>query len=325
MSSRRARRSRILIVLTGGLVALTLAGCTGDGAGSIGNESGSDAGGSVVEEDSAGEGAAAEDLGGTEQAADESAVDREIITTGHATVVAPDPAAAAQELARLVEQAGGRVEQRSEIAPTEESPGQASLTVRLPADRMTSTVDALSGIGEVRDVNLDSVDVTSQGRDLDARIAALTTSTERLRELMSTAGSTEDLLAVEQELSDRQADLDALTAQRQQLSDQVAMSTLDVDITSEPVTVAQSRGGFLGGLSSGWGGLVATVEGVVLVFGVLLPWLALAAVGYVGYRLVRRRLRPAPPATPGGPASGPGGDDLPDDAPVAPEPEPVGR
>lgn len=320
MPSRREHRSRSLIVLIGAVFALTLAGCSGSGAG----EGSSDAGG-VVQEGSADGAAVAEDLGGTEQSADETDVDRELITTGHASVVAPDPAAAAQELARLVEQAGGRVERRSEIAATEDSPGQASLTVRLPADRMTSTVDALSGIGDVRDVNLDSVDVTSQGRDLDARIAALTTSTERLRELMSAAGSTEDLLNVEQELSDRQADLDALTAQRQQLSEQVAMSTLDVDITAEPVTVAQSRGGFLGGLSSGWNGLVATVQGVVLVLGVLLPWLAVAAVGYVGFRLVRRRLRPAPPATPGGPTSGPDGDDLPDDAPVAPEPEPAGR
>lgn len=320
MPSRREHTSRSLIVLIGAVFALTLAGCSSSGAG----ESSSDAGG-AVQEGSAEQAAVAEDLGGTEQSADETDIDREIITTGHASVVAPDPAAAAQELARLVEQAGGRVERRSEIAATEDSPGQASLTVRLPADRMTSTVDALSGIGDVRDVNLDSVDVTSQGRDLDARIAALTTSTERLRELMSTASSTDDLLDVEQELSDRQADLDALTAQRQQLSEQVAMSTLDVDITSEPVTVAQSRGGFLGGLSSGWDGLVATVQGVVLVLGVLLPWLAVAAVGYVGYRFVRRRLRPAPPATPGGPTSGPDGDDLPDDAPVAPEPEPAGR
>jgi hypothetical protein len=321
MPSPRRRRSRILTALTCGFLALTLAGCTGSGG--AGGESASDAGG--VEEGSGTEARDAADLGGTEQAAEEAAVDREIITTGHASVVAPDPAAAAQELARLVEKAGGRVERRAEAAPTEDAPGTASLTVRLPADRMTSTVDALRGIGDVRDVSLDSVDVTSQGRDLDARIAALTTSTARLRELMSTAGSTEDLLAVEQELSDRQADLDALTAERQLLSEQVAMSTLEVEITSEPATVAETRGGFLGGLSSGWNALVATVETVVLVIGVLLPWLALAGVGLIVYRLVRRRLRPAPPTAPGGPASGPGGHDLPDDAPAAPEPAPVGR
>jgi len=317
MSSRREHRSRTLALLLGSIVALSLVGCSGSGAGDSGAES------SVVQEGSADGGAPAEDLGGSEQAADEDAVGREVITTGHASVVAPEPATAAQQLARLVEQAGGRVESRSETAPTGDSAGHASLTVRLPADRMTSTVDALSRIGDVQDVNLDSVDVTSQGRDLDARIAALTTSTQRLRELMASAGTTDDLLAVEQELSDRQADLDALTAQRQQLSEEVAMSTLNVEIMAEPVTVAQSRGGFLGGLSSGWNGLVVTIQGVVLVLGVLLPWLAVAAVGYVGFRFVRRRLRPTPPA-PGGPATGPGGD-LPDGAPVAPEPEPVGR
>lgn len=324
----RTRRAPVLAALAAAL-ALALAGCSSDG---------SDSGGASSEAvaDSAGTVA---DAGGTEAAPSGSSVTeggeeagaaaaREIVTTGSATVVADDPAAAATRLARLVEEAGGRVERRSETAATEDSRGSASLTVRLPADRMTGAVEALGKLGTVENVDVDSTDVTGEGQDLDARIAALTTSTDRLRELMKSAGSTEDLLQVEQELSERQADLDALTAQRQRLSDQVAMSTLDVEIVPEPVAAAQSRGGFLGGLSSGWGALVTTVQTVVLVLGVLLPWLVLGGLGYLGYRWLRGRARPGAGDDPSdGPDDDVDGPDAP--RPVepdeAPEPVPAGR
>jgi len=333
----RTRRAPLVTALAATLL-LVLTACSSSGADSGGTSSG-------VEADSGG---AVADVGAPEQAADGAAVAesaaepgaaaaREIVTTGSATVVADDPVAAATKFARLVEGAGGRIERRSETAATDDSPGSASLTARLPADRMTGAVEALGSLGTVENVDVNSTDVTGEGQDLDARIAALTTSTDRLRELMKSAGSTEDLLQVEQELSDRQADLDALTAQRQRLSDQVAMSTLDVEIVPEPVAAAQSRGGFLGGLASGWGALVTTVQTVVLVLGALLPWLALGGLGYLGYRWLRRRARPEAQAD-GGPSDGPGDDGSDDpDAPSptepdkstepdeAPEPVPAGR
>ncbi|MCK9792160.1 DUF4349 domain-containing protein [Isoptericola sp. 4D.3] len=328
----RSRRAPALTALATALL-LAVAGCSsgGDSSGAssgveaeapaadVGTEGGA---GEALTEGGDGSGA----TGGTEPAG--TAAQREIVTTGSATVVADDPAAAASRLARLVEEAGGRVERRSETVTTDDSPGSASMTVRLPADRMTGAVEALDTLGTVEAVDVQTTDVTGEGQNLDARIAALTTSTDRLRDLMKSAGSTEELLQVEQELSERQADLDALTAERQRLSDQVVMSTLDVEIVPEPVAAAQSRGGFLGGLAAGWGGLVTTVQTVVLVLGALLPWLAVAALGYLGYRWVRRRTRPSAEAEGGAPGAngddgpgGPGGHDGPDALPPA-EPAP---
>jgi len=319
----RTRRSPLLAVLATALV-LVVAACSPAEEGAGSTEQAVDAGGSSAQ-DGGGTGGGALTESAPEPGA---AASREVVTTGSATVVAEDPAAAASRLARLVEEAGGRVERRNETAATDDSPGSASMTVRLPANRMTGAVEALDTLGTVEDVDVHSTDVTGEGQDLDARIAALTTSTDRLRDLMESAGSTEDLLQVEQELSERQADLDALTAQRQRLSDHVAMSTLDVEIVPEPVAAAQSRGGFLGGLASGWQALVTTVQTVVLVLGVLLPWLALGGLGYLGYRWLRRRSRPEAGAD-GGPAGDPGPDDP--AGPDAPRPaegdttsEPVG-
>jgi hypothetical protein len=294
--SRRAATAAVAAAL-----ALGLAGCSGSGADGSGEAQ-------MSAEDSAGEAAAvAEATAGAEEDAGSTVVDREVVVTGHVSLVSEEPTTTAAELIRLVEQAGGHVEERHENPGDEDSPGSASLTVRVPAERTTSAVDAIGGLGTVQDVEMSSTDVTSRGQDLDARISALTTSAERLTELLAAAGSTADLLEVERELSQRQAELDSLTAQRDALSDEVAMSTLHIQISAPAAQIMAPRGGFTGGLATGWNALAATVETVVLVLGVLLPWLALAAVGYVAFRLVRRRGRAdAPPSGPGGGAGGPG-------------------
>ena len=50
--------------------------------------------------------------------------------------------------------------------------------------------------------------------DLDARIKALQTSVDRMTQLLAQATRIEDLLAIETQLSQRQAELDSLKAQR---------------------------------------------------------------------------------------------------------------
>ncbi|MFP3712923.1 DUF4349 domain-containing protein [Puerhibacterium sp. TATVAM-FAB25] len=292
--ARRARRP-VLALLAGAALALGLAGCTGSPGDADSSSVERGAGGAAEPApggDAAPEGGAADEGGGTGMAgAGETAEDREVVTRGTATVVADDPVAAAQDLARMVEEAGGRVEQRDEQRAADGEPASARLTVRVPADRVTSTVEALGTLGEVADVSISREDVTAAGRDLDARITALETSTTRLRELMGSAADTADLLAVEQELADRQADLDALRAQRDALSDQVAMSTLEVWLTGADAAPAATRAGFTGGLAAGWAALVVTARTVLVVLGAVLPWLAVAGVLTLAGRGVARAVR----------------------------------
>lgn len=305
LPARRPVRT-LLAAATTGLLVAALAGCSGPGAGDSGGESGGSAGdgaaqSEVMSPDAARSDAVADAVGavGLGDAAEE-AVDRELVTTGSATLAVDDPFDAAEEIARLVEEAGGRVESRDEQAPTDDDPGRASMTLRIPADRVSATLDALDQLGDMRDRHVETVDVTGTAQDLDARIEALRTSTDRLRELMADADRTADLIDIEAELSTRQAELDARVAERSRLSDEVAMSTLHVEIVAEGTPAAQARpDGFLGGLAAGWSALVSTFNVVVLVLGAVIPWLAVAGVVLlvvVGVRRQAARNRPAGPA-----------------------------
>ena len=309
------RRSLGTAVLA--LVLLLLVGCSG---------SGSDSGG---EQSSAGGGAGAPEYappGDPGAAPDDTDADRQVVTTASAFLAVEDPAESAQEISELVERVGGRVEERNEQAASGENGVEgafADLLVRVPSDELTGVLADLKELGDVESVSVSRSDVTKTAVDLDARISALQTSAARLQALMDGATDTAALLAAEKALSERQEKLESLQSQRALLADQVELSTLSVHL--EPFGVAPAGGpdGFLDGLATGWRALVTAAGAVVVVLGVLLPWLAVAGVltggVLVPLRLRRRRAAVQPPARSGPPAPTPSAAPGPPPPPVPPQ------
>lgn len=239
---------------------------------------------------------------------------REIIASASATVRVDDVAKAAETIGGTAQSLGGYVEAMSigaidtplpidgrEDTMSEPAGSGAWVTIRVPASALTQATDSLREVGEVTASQVDRRDVTGEAVDLRARVDALQASVARLTDLVASAESTADLIAAEEALSSRQADLEAYQQQLKQLDEQVAMSTLTVTLTQpEPVATADPAG-FGDGLAAGWSGLVATLNGIVVALGFLLPWLAvLAVVGTVVW-LVRRAVvgrRRGPEGTP---------------------------
>ncbi len=234
----------------------------------------------------------AEDGGGA--VGEDAGDDREVITNGYLTITAESPVEAADEAVAIVEGVGGRIDSRTEYAPVDGDDGRASLTLRIPADELTGTLDALEELGEVEEVSIQSDDVTREVQDLDARITALEASTERLLTLMATATDTKALIELESAISERQAELESLQAQRRGLDDQVSLSTVTLDLISEAESPVDEPDTFLTGLIAGWESLLAFLTGLLVVLGVLLPWLLLLGLlGLIVLLVLRRRRKRA--------------------------------
>lgn len=213
--------------------------------------------------------------------------DRQVITTGFVTVAVSEPADAATKATHIAESAGGRVDGRTELAPTNGNNGSATLTLRLPASTLTATLEKLKQLGDVREVSLSSQDVTLTTQDLDARITALTASVDRLLALLATAKDTSALIEIETALSDRQAELESLKSERRYYSDQVALATITLNLVSVADAPADS---FWSGVVSGWSAFVGFFAGLLVALGFWLPWLVVAAIAAaVITRIVRRR------------------------------------
>jgi hypothetical protein len=223
-----------------------------------------------------------------------NAADRQVIISGNVTITADDPIAASKDAVRIVEAAGGRVDGRTEYAPTDIDQGSATLQLRIPADKLTATLDKLEELGRADEVSLSTSDVTVESQDLDARITALRASIERLNGLMAQATNIDDLITLESAISSRQGELESLEAQQRYLADQVSMSTISLYLRSDAEAPKTVPGDFWSGLATGWNAFVAFWAGLLVVLGVLLPWLiTLAAIAALIIWIVRRRRRPA--------------------------------
>ena len=105
---------------------------------------------------------------------------------------------------------------------------------------------------------------------------------------MDQATSVDELIAAENGLTQRQAELDSLTAQLEWLDSQVSMSTLNVSFSTD----VDSTGFSLG---KAWQIFLKSLEVVGYALLVALPWLVLAGVIFVLVRwgLAKRRAKKA--------------------------------
>jgi hypothetical protein len=230
---------------------------------------------------------------------------RDVVKTASMTITVANTSEAADKAAVLAEHADGRVDSRSEDAGSGNGRARTSVVLRIPVAKLDGAVRDLKLLGIVQNAETRSEDVTAQRVDLDARIKALQTSVDRLLAIMRDAKDPDALITAENALSQRQADLDSLRAQRDQLGDRIDYSTVDVTFVAEQIggPSPQRYEGFTGQIERGWNGLLSVLHTLVLLFGLLLPWLgALAAacgILYVVIRVVRRRGDvPTPTPTP---------------------------
>jgi len=181
--------------------------------------------------------------------------------------------------------------------------GTASVTLRVPADSLDAALTQIAALGKVTDRQITAEDVTSQVVDVDSRVTTMRESIARLQELMKQSGSVADIASVEAQLTQRQADLEALLAQQKSLSQRVATATITVSVRTVSTTEQPPSTGFFGSLKAGWNALLQAGRVAIVVIGTLLPWLVLAAIIVVPILLVRRHRRrtapvPAHPAVP---------------------------
>ena len=270
---------RLLIVLTlASIGAVGLAGCTAMG---------SDGGEAQSVNEAPAEQAPA--------AAEGEDPDTAVVITGRISIVAADPVVAASEATTIVTDAGGRVSGRTERSAEDGGQASAELTLRIPADVIEEVRSDLGDLGEVKETSLESTEVGSIQRHLDARITTLRASIARYTEWLGTASETTDLIELETAIAERQTELESLEAQSRTLEDQVAMSTITLNLSSAyiaPVTAPQNFGE---ALVVGWNGFGAFWGAMLIAIGVGLPWLVLVAAIVAGviWLVARNRRRQA--------------------------------
>jgi hypothetical protein len=298
--SAGARATALVAVPLALLLALSACGRSSDEtAGGEAADSAVSAGG----EEAAGDAAAQGEAGraGTADQADANAnapelTPEHLIITADLTVLTKDVKGQYAGAVALTEAAGGYVSDEATDRDGRERE-RSTITLRVPQDRYEELLSDLSALGELTEREVSTEDVTRDVVDVESRIATQRESIERVRSLMDEAESIDDIVTLENELSTRQADLEALESQQESLRGQTAMATITLELREpdaedredeeeEDDTSAPSIGG---ALSGGWGAFLTTLGWTAAVIVAVLPFaVTLLLLALAGWALRRR-------------------------------------
>jgi hypothetical protein len=215
--------------------------------------------------------------------------DESVITTAYAFVTGDDPAVVADAVEERSTAAGGKIDGRSVSSDTDGIVTSISLTVRIPADAVDAFLTGLDEIATVHNLSQNSTDVTLTVTDYEARISALESSIARFTALEKSAKTTQDLIEIETALAERQAQLEQLQSEMRYYRDQIALSTIQLEIGLPESATDPIPDDFWGGIVAGWNGLLAFFGGTLVAFGMVIPWLpVIAGLAWLGMWGVRR-------------------------------------
>jgi len=306
-------RSRGRLAAVTGVLVLTLALVSGCSTGSdeesadLAVEPASDMAGSDsdVADGGSEEGAAgiAEDGEAAEQVAQALPEGRMIARDASLTLAVDDVGPAAAQVRAAAVAADGWVvsEEVEPDAGPETYKGYAVLVVSVPSTSLDATLAQLGPVGRVTGSTMSSKDVTAQYTDTTARIETLEASITRLRGLMDDATGIDDIVALERELAQREADLDALKGVAEALETDVERSSItvtlhEVDPLAPVAEPEEASTGFLAGLENGWRAFLGGVTFVLTALGALLPFAIVAALVALPLLWWRRRRGARQPA-----------------------------
>ncbi|WP_405823326.1 DUF4349 domain-containing protein [Streptomyces sp. NBC_01390] len=314
MNTLRTSRTRPVQALAGVLLAASLAltGCS-SGANDAGttSDSGAAAKGAApgALEDQAGSDSkpgGGKGAGTQASTAPQAATGPHIIRTVSVSVQVKNVPKALAKVRATAENAGGFVGSEMTTLDEEEGGESTDVVLRVPVGEYERVLDALEGTGKLLHREAEATDVTDQVVDVESRITTQRASVNRIRELMDRATKLADVVTLEGELSNRQADLESLLARQASLKDRTSLATINLSLSENPAEASgkDDDPGVLDALTGGWSAFVSMLRWIVVALAAVLPFAAVAALlVFAWLRLARpRREQHRAPVTAAGPA-----------------------
>lgn len=177
---------------------------------------------------------------------------------------------------------GGYVEYMSADTRYSSDSRYATMTVRVPANRLEEFVTSVSGISNVVQRSERTEDVTLSYVDLQSHASALRTEQERLISLLAEAENLSEILEIEDRLTYVRYELESMESQLRTYDNLVEYATVSLSVSEvKKLTPTVEKGfwekigdGFMDSLSSIWEGLKSFFSFLVIA----LPYLLVIAV-----------------------------------------------
>ena len=171
-----------------------------------------------------------------------------IIYSAEACVETTEYETTIEDIYALVEELGGFMESTSlsganyyQAARGNTGNRWAHFTIRIPSENFNTLTTSLSTLGNVPYCNTYSENITRTYYDVQSRLTAYKTQETRLLEMLAIAETVEDMLAIQQQLTEVQYEIDSLTSTLSNYDNEVRYSTVNLSVeevqeyTPEPI------------------------------------------------------------------------------------------
>jgi hypothetical protein len=227
-----------------------------------------------------------------------STIRREVVYTAEVSLEVEDVGTTAARLRTAVIKDGGFLLNDDRVE------GSATLVLKVQPKEFEDTIGSLEQLGKVRSRRINAQDVTAEMVDLEARLNSAKVSRDRLRTLLNAAVKVEDIVAIEAELSTREATVEQLQGQINVLRNQVGFATITVQLYERSVAaIDDSKTTPSEALQNGWVALVDFLRSVVVVGATILPFIPFGIAAWLLFRVIRKKRKAYWHARGGRPAS----------------------
>lgn len=139
--------------------------------------------------------------------------DRMVVKNSNLSLMVKDVVAVQKAIIDKAVELGGYMVSSNVSNPQDAA--SATVTVRVPANRLKDTLDYFRGLAvKVVSENLDGVDITDQYSDNEAQLAILNTTKNKFEEILDKATQVEDILTVQREIVNLQTQIDQIKGQQ---------------------------------------------------------------------------------------------------------------
>jgi hypothetical protein len=183
-------------------------------------------------------------------------------------------------------------------------PRFAVVVMRVPSARFDDVRGRLGGLGKLVSENISGEEVSAQLVDMQARMTSLLLQEEAYKKLFNAATKIQDIITVQERLTEVRTQIEQISAQKANLGNQVAMSTITLNLQEKikadapaAKVKAKKAKGFSAQVSQSWNNgtraLGNVLTALVVVFVALAPFIPLMLIGGLLALYLLRRTRRA--------------------------------
>lgn len=156
----------------------------------------------------------------------------------------------------------------------------ASMTVRIPAKHLDEFLGNVENVSNIISKNSNVQDITLQYVDSEARRASLQTEQQRLLELVEQAEDIEEIIYIEDRLSEVRYELESIERQIRSYDNQVDYSTVNLDINQvkeytpvvEKTRMEELTEGFVDSVQDVYEGILDFFVGLIVAIPYIIIW-----------------------------------------------------